>query len=438
MVDGQRVMRVLDPAERYFWLLGHFTSVNAVLIAELDRRIPAEDLGRALAALQRRHPLLRARIEVVGSELVFTEGQGEIPLTEAPLREDEAIPVEQMMASAFDPAPSPLARCVYLPIEGRDRSVVVVVVHHAMVDGSAASRLLQQLCRLVDAGDAALEVVPGSVPTPLHDRLPAELRPPRAVVDVLSQIRAERQGQPEPSALPFHAREVTAQIPRDDVLVLDPEAARRLVAETRAAGGTVTGKIAAALLQSTAALFEDGDARTICLAAATDLRQRVEPPLPEDDMMVAIGMLCTPYLVSAETGGTLTRTIGEQISREVARGESHLFYRIARIGGFEPTDAGFASFARWVASTPQNITLSNLGVFDHAQDPPWVRRLTATMCPGPNQLAFVTASTYRGELVLNVATDTAKLAPPLAERLVAGIAARTGARRERDPDEVSV
>ena len=66
-----RVLRALDPAERYFWMLGQFTSVNVVLIAEISRRIDPDAVVRGLGALQRRHPLLRARIEVVDSEPAF-------------------------------------------------------------------------------------------------------------------------------------------------------------------------------------------------------------------------------------------------------------------------------------------------------------------------------------------------------------------------------
>ena len=89
----------------------------------------------------------------------------------------------------------------------------------------------------------------------------------------------------------------------------------------------MTGTIDAALLEAAAALFEAQEARALFLASPTDLRPRVEPPLPADDVMLAIGMLCTPYLVSEESGDTLAGDIGRQITREVARGESHLFNR---------------------------------------------------------------------------------------------------------------
>ena len=424
-----RVLRALDPAERYFWLLGHFTSVNAVLVAELSRRVDPDAVVRALGALQRRHPLLRARIEVVDSEPAFVEVTGAIPLSVLTLGRGESTPIPLLMECSYEAPPCPVARCVYLPVEGEQRSSLVLVVHHAMMDGSAAMNLLQQLTRLVDAGGEGDGLAPGALPPPLHERFPAPLQSPRAVVDVLSQVRAERAGQAAPSPFPFHAREVTDRVARYDKLVLDGDAARGLVARSRAAGVSVTGTIGAALLEATAALFEDHEARSIYLASATDLRPRVEPPLPADDVMLAIGMLCTPFVVSEESRDTLAGDIGRQVTREVARGESHLFYRFARTGTFAPTDAGIGSFRAWVAESPQNITLSNLGVVGDTEDPPWVESLHALMVPGPNQLAFVCATTYRGRIVLNVSTDAAKLPPAFADRLVAGIGERLGARR---------
>ncbi len=104
------MLRVLDPAERYFWLLGHFTSVNTVLIAELERRIDPDAVVRALRALQRRHPLLRARVEVVDSEPAFVEVAGAVPFTVLTVGDGESPPIPNLMECAFEPAPSPVAR----------------------------------------------------------------------------------------------------------------------------------------------------------------------------------------------------------------------------------------------------------------------------------------------------------------------------------------
>jgi hypothetical protein len=286
------------------------------------------------------------------------------------------------------------------------------------------------LLQVIERGDAML-TASDEVPPPLHERFPEALRAPRAAVDVLGAVRAERGGQPSPSEYSFHDRAASALWPRHDLLAMDGDALRSFIGRAKETGSTVTGAVCAAMLQAGACLFATEEPRWLYLASATDLRPRVEPPLALDDAQVAIGMLCTPYLVSEATRDTLGRTIGTQLQREVARGESHLFYRFARAGTYAPTEAGFAAFAKWVHSTPQNITVSSLGIIDDAGDPPWVRRLTTTMPAGLNQVAFVTSATYRGELMLNVSTDAAKLPEDVTDRFVAEIAARTGARIEQ-------
>jgi hypothetical protein len=73
--------RPLDPSERYFWLLDRLACATFGAIAELDRVLTRVELEAALAAVQRRHPLLRARIEVVDGQLLLIEAVRPIPLS---------------------------------------------------------------------------------------------------------------------------------------------------------------------------------------------------------------------------------------------------------------------------------------------------------------------------------------------------------------------
>jgi hypothetical protein len=114
-------------------------------MAELDRRLEPDDIARALLALQRRHPLLRARVEVVDGEPVFVATGGEIPLAVVPVGQGEPIPYAALLGWTFGPAPDPLARCVYLPVENEDRSALVLMVDHTIIDGSTCHVLLRQL-----------------------------------------------------------------------------------------------------------------------------------------------------------------------------------------------------------------------------------------------------------------------------------------------------
>ncbi len=430
MAASSRVWRALDPAEKYFWLLGRLNGMTVVFLAYTDRTFDEDELKSALAAVQARHPLLRARVEPVDGEYAFVKVDGPIPLTVRTLRLGETVPVAELQVLPFLASPHPLVRCVSFPIAGEDRSVIAIVVHHVFADGSSGMNLLRQFARALDGGEAAL--APSDVvPAALHSRFAPDIASPRAAVDVLGTVRAEREGQPAPAVFPFHDRYAAPTNPRHDLLVVDGQDLGALLARAKAAGATVTGWIDAAFLQTAADLFDDDEPRWICLASATDLRPRVDPPLPFDDMQLAIGMVATPYLVSGTTHDTLARNIGEQIAREVARGESHLFYRFARTTTYPPTDAGLATFAKWVDTTPQNITMSSLGRIDDTGDPMWLRRITPTMVPGPNQVSFTAATTYRGEMVLNVSTDSAKLPPATADRFVHGLMARLGARCEQ-------
>jgi hypothetical protein len=134
-------------------------------------------------------------------------------------------------------------------------------------------------------------------------------------------------------------------------------------------------------------------------------------------------------LVHPSSNPDLGRRVSEQTLREVTRGESHLFYRLARANAFAANDHGIGTFADWMATTPQNVGLSNIGVVDDTGDPAWVSSISVSLSTSSNQVAFVVVSTYRDRLVMNVVTDRAKLPDDLAERLVEGIEARTGARR---------
>jgi hypothetical protein len=254
---------------------------------------------------------------------------------------------------------------------------------------------------------------------------------------VLSDVRVERSGLPAPSDYPFHARHVPIRRTRLHVLLIDPVHA--LVSEARGAKTTVHGLVAAAALQSAAALLGEGDeeGKVLAVASPTDLRSRVEPPLPPGEVMVATGLLCTPYAVAGDTS-RLARRISAQTHRELARGESHLFYRLARAGSYAATEAGLDAFAGWLDAAPPNIGVSNLGIVDSAHDPAWVRTLGVSLSPSANQLAFVVLTTYRDLLTISVATDEEKLARPLADAFVAGLARRVNARQLPSSDTSSI
>ncbi len=193
--------------------------MTGVFLAYADRIFDEDELAGALAAIQRRHPLLRARVDVVDDDYAFVEVDGTIPVVVHPLQPGDVLPIAEMHLLPFPDAPHPLVRCISFPIAGEDRSVVVIVMHHVFLDGSSGIHLLQQFARALDGDESAL-ALSDEVPAALHTRFPPDLASPRAAVAVLGAVRAEREGTPAPAVFPFHDRVAAATHPRHDLLVV--------------------------------------------------------------------------------------------------------------------------------------------------------------------------------------------------------------------------
>src|SRR5687767_10570291 len=76
-------MRMLDPGERFIWLLDRMSRTNFLVMAELSGHPLSEDrLRRGLDALQAGQPMLSARVvEAPGGTVAFHRDEGlRIPL----------------------------------------------------------------------------------------------------------------------------------------------------------------------------------------------------------------------------------------------------------------------------------------------------------------------------------------------------------------------
>ncbi|MGK4585145.1 condensation domain-containing protein [Kitasatospora sp. HPMI-4] len=126
----------LDPAK---W--EHIVPLALAVEGALDR----DRLRLAVAALARRHPLLRARVRDTPAGLVLDWGDDlPVPVT---VREVTG-PREAALTAAqapFDLARGPLARVEVL--EGPDYTVLLITVHHLVLDGTSVPFLLQDLRR---------------------------------------------------------------------------------------------------------------------------------------------------------------------------------------------------------------------------------------------------------------------------------------------------
>src|SRR5689334_1292470 len=132
--------RPLGANEKAFWKLDQASPLTFTVLAQLTRggaRLDDAALTRALAGLQARHPLLRARIEVRGGKpwFAFVADPAPVPITRVsvPLAGwQEAFETQLRQRIPADRAP--LARAVVLD-HGDDAATFAVLYHHSIGDG---------------------------------------------------------------------------------------------------------------------------------------------------------------------------------------------------------------------------------------------------------------------------------------------------------------
>ena len=246
----KRIWRSLDTSEALF---AAFNAAGAFLMAralEVYGPLTEPLLLQALAHVEKRHPLLRARIIPRGDSLDWVEGATTSPrisivdrvppgglgaLTEAELHRTYAADRERLW------------RCTWIPIS-RDRHWIVLGLHHAVADGLSSMVIVRDL--LVTC--SALVGV-GKLPPDLPaGRTLDEVLPPVSRVALLRhrarRLRSRLLGPPpilpiERTAPPEQRRTgvIFGSAPGDLMLALQ--------AGARSCGATINGVLAAALLE---------------------------------------------------------------------------------------------------------------------------------------------------------------------------------------------
>jgi hypothetical protein len=413
--------RPLDVAGRYFAVLDQLWPANVVCVAELDTVFPAGEVDAAWAQVCAASPIARCRIdasgdstphllddEVVGCDFERREGTLETVLAD-----------EQR--TRFDVATGPLVRCRYVVADGS--SAVLVTGHHAVLDGRGGYVLLQRLAGLL-AG--AAPPAPRHLPPGLQDRIRPGLRWPQDRSVVLGMLRemAERRRAAGPvDELLKPAVEPAERRLQVSLHRLDEAETAALFARTKTVGATGYGLIAASWLHAARDLFADGrPTHNLSLTTPADLRARLDPPVPGDVPGMFASLISTSHEIGAADLGAVANEVSTTVQAAVDRGEGELFFALARPG---PLDGrGAAMLRSALAAAPQSLAVSNTGRLPEGADPEWVRSVWFSFAPTPNQLAFVSATTYRGRLTMAACVDRARVPIELAHRLTTGAVRR--------------
>jgi hypothetical protein len=277
-------LRRLGSFEHLFWLMDQDRPVHFGMVAEISGKTTPTDWRRALASVQRRHPLLSAYIEADPSGVPRFRRSPSAPI---PLRAITGEPesdwhrvLAEELVTPFDFGHAPLVRAVL--IQGDGGAAFMLLMHHAIGDSLAAAYVIRDAL-LALAGDS-LEALPIA---PSQDEL---IR--GGVAPTQTQNGA---AQPAPPAKPMTDGRGNLAIPKVQSLRLPAEFTAKLRARAREEGSSVHGALCAAVVVA-------GRERH---AAWRDIPVRIISPI-QTRTMQDIGEGCGCYLSSAahsfETG----------------------------------------------------------------------------------------------------------------------------------------
>jgi hypothetical protein len=148
--------RALGAFETAQALTNAHTPFNVVAVLPLCNAPGEETLRQALEAIQKRHPLLRTKLEPVGGGFLFTPTTRPISLESLDRADDSTwIEVaERELGRALDTDSGPLARCLRIAGDGA-ASEIVLTIHHSIMDATSGATVVRELltaCASIDAG----------------------------------------------------------------------------------------------------------------------------------------------------------------------------------------------------------------------------------------------------------------------------------------------
>jgi hypothetical protein len=387
--------RAMTPPEKYYALLDETWRTNVLIFGELDRRFDPGYVEQCWRTYVRTRILART---VATPELTLRDAGEAVHFSAVEL------PAEEWDRYLHDEAHVeyglgwPL-RCRYLTSPDEDRSRVLVVGHHSIIDGRIGLAELQAFVRILDGQDVPAQATladPGP-PTTRHswqaDR--------RAKLELLRSIATTNQelGDPGPAWWPAASTERDL---RFATTVVDAERTRALLAAGRTRGSSLFSTWAATWLQAVARTYCGAADQVLQLNAPIDLATpSADPSVPT---AMAVAVLARRYRVGTDLWQLATQ-IGEGTAEALARGEAELFFNLAQVDRVQDLETGREAVAAGLRGAPPALTVSNMGLVDPGSDPPWLRLVAGTLAPTPNQVVFSAVLGYRGRLVQVVSVD---------------------------------
>lgn len=292
------MQRRLSGSEFVLWRLLQNTPFNLAVAVRIQGTIQLEHLRAALDRLRCRHPLLASRIEtaVPGPSVYTTAGVPEFEVRGVVGHSDGdwISEAERELIRPFDLQAGPLARFVLVQFVGY--ADMVIVSHHLVADGLAATFLIRDVLTLL--ANPAASVTPAPLPASLTAGIPpvarrnfrtrAAVRLALAVIHGVYLERRDRSAKRD-----SHSVELSSALERRPVSIvawsLDEAKTTTLIARCREERTSVYAALCVAFVKS----FTDAGAfpqsRPFPLICPINVRNRLSVPVNDDVGLYSIG-----------------------------------------------------------------------------------------------------------------------------------------------------
>ena len=376
-------MRILNRAEKAFWLLDQVSSMNFAIAAEGTGMLRTLSIEKAAQALMRRYPMAAVHIVQEGSVLRFeaAEGMPEIRTCSIPWIQD----LETDLTRPF-PEGGPLWRITLW--QGPENFALIVTFHHCIADGRSGFRFLLDLLSVLDTQE-----LPSLPAAGLQNRFEGAMfvpRPPPA----------------RPDVLPWFSKKTGPSVPRLTHISLTENESSGIVQSAKKNSLTVHGLVGAAQLCALASLL-DSKSANLALSTPADARAR----LPANDSMLELCITLVTSPVLAEPGRMLecAREISAHIKSEMREDFLRFYETMPDADALLAKEGGIRLFGTMMQRGVQASVLSNVGtvelpVFSSFK----VESMCFTVHPTLLQPVFTTLTTCNGRMHLLLNHDSAR------------------------------
>jgi NRPS condensation-like uncharacterized protein len=334
--------RELGKMETALVITDDFAPLTVAAVLRLSGAPEPERLRAALDELQRRHPLLQARL-VRQRRSVSFDGPTGVPEISMTVRSRTSTDQWQEMASAalnrrVDTASGPMLECTYLHDADTGKGDILFAYHHAIMDGTSASALFDELLAMCSvsnaAGDittastsaAATRTVPSGYPPSVDDLLPASVRGRERMRRLASYMKVQAADEISYQRSIRGRQPAVASADRCVVATrsLDVDETNRMISLARRKRLTTNSIVGAALLRATYEHLHDGETVPMRAIAFADLRNDLTPQPSADVLGCYIAMLRHTVTVGPDQDlWSLAQTLQDEIRASVT-GHEHL------------------------------------------------------------------------------------------------------------------